>query len=134
MAREAAEDAAEMVKNFLDEIVEQLTNEGEASTDLLNDYPEGDAYHFENHVDRDYDLEEAAEILNEYHEYEETDTGLWLGQEPRRAIATQAAYTYGNAVYAKAVEIVRSINEQYADWLKGQVGDFVSHVADEYAK
>ena len=40
--REAADDAADTVRNFADEILEQLLDDGKASDDLLNDYPDGD--------------------------------------------------------------------------------------------
>ena len=73
----AASDAAETVLNYEDEILEQLLDAGEASDDLLNDYPNGDAWHHESHVDRDYNLQEAALLLGELRDYEETDSGLW---------------------------------------------------------
>ncbi len=41
--RDAADDAAETVRNFADEILEQLLDSGEASDDLNNDYPNGDS-------------------------------------------------------------------------------------------
>jgi hypothetical protein len=52
--REAADDAADTVRNFADEILEQLIDDGKASDDLLNDYPNGDAWHHECHVDKWY--------------------------------------------------------------------------------
>lgn len=109
--QEAQADAQEMAREFIDQICEQLIDNGKASTDLFNDYPNGDAYHHESHVDRDYDLTEAAAILDEYSEDEETDSGLWEGCEPRRAISTQAAYTYGNAVYGRWQRIIEEIND-----------------------
>ncbi len=107
---EAKSDAASTAENFLDEIVNALMEDGEASDDLLNDYPSGDSYHHENHPDKDYDLQESAAILDELHRYEETDSGLWEGLEPRRAIEAQAAYTYGNAVYGEFQDLVKEIN------------------------
>jgi hypothetical protein len=108
---EAETDAKEMVVNFIDEIVEKLIDEGEASRDLNNDYAGGDSYHHESHVDKSYSLLEAAELLDQLGEFEEDDDGLWEGQKPRDAISAQAAYTYGNAVYSEWQELIEKINE-----------------------
>lgn len=108
---EAKSDARETVENFISEIAEKLANRDEASDDLLNDYPNGDAWHHENHVDKSYDLTEAAELLDDLGDCEETDTGLWEGLAPREAISAQAAYTYGNAVYEQWRELIREIND-----------------------
>ena len=93
--REAADDAADTVRNFADEILEQLLDDGKASDDLLNDYPGGDAWHHENHVDKWYSLIDAAELIDQLSEFEETDSGLWEGQQPKEAISTCAAFIVG---------------------------------------
>jgi len=113
--QDAASDAAETIRNFEDEILEQLLDKGEASDDLLNDYPNGDSWHHERHVDKDYNLQEAGELFNDLSDYEETDSGLWEGLEPRRAIAVQAAYTYGNAVYSEWRDLIEKINDEAGD-------------------
>jgi hypothetical protein len=118
--REAADDAADTVRNFADEILEQLLDDGEASDDLLNDYPNGDAWHHECHVDKEYSLIDAATLIDQLMEFEETDSGLWEGLEPRRAIAAQAAYTYGNAVYSEWRELIEKINSEAG----GIISDF----------
>ena len=110
--QDAQEDAADFVLNFKDEVLEQLLDKGEASDDFLNDYPNGDAYHHETHVDKWYSLTEAAEVLDSLSDFTETDSGLWQGLEPRDAISAQAAYTYGNAVYSMAVNLIAEINDQ----------------------
>lgn len=109
---EAQAQAWDCASNFVDEMVEQWKRNGDISDDLNNDYPHGDLYHHENHVDNSYDLTEAAAILDKLDEYEETDHGLWDGLEPREAISAQAAYTYGNAVYSMWTDIVKEINER----------------------
>lgn len=114
---DARADAVSTVENYEDEIVEMLADDGKASDDLLNDYGSGDSYHHESHVDKFYDLTEAAELLDELSDYEETDSGLWQGLEPRRAIAAQAAYTYGNAVYSFFSDLIGEINDAVADAL-----------------
>lgn len=110
-AKEAEDDAKIMVVEFVDQIVEKLIDDGEASDDLNNDYSGGDSYHHETHVDKSYTLLEAANLLDQLSEHEETDSGLWEGQEPREAVSTQAAFTYGAAVYSEWADFVKTINE-----------------------
>lgn len=120
--KEAEDDAKQMVIEFSDQIVEKLIDDGEASDDLNNDYSGGDSYHHETHVDRSYSLLEAAILLDQLSEFEETDSGLWEGQEPREAIATQAAYTYGSAVYSEWVDFIREINDEAREVLDDFAG------------
>jgi hypothetical protein len=82
-------------------------------------------------VDRDYDLSEAAELLDDLSKFEETDTGLWEGQEPRRAIATQAAFTYGNAVYSYWRELIDAINDEVEDFVLDYEDDDGVTVSEE---
>lgn len=108
---DAKDDAKETAKHFLNEIVDSLVETGEASNDLYNDYPDGDSYHHESHLDRDYNLLEAAQLLDDLSDWEEDDSGLWQGLEPRRAVAAQAAYTYGNCVCALWYDLIKKIND-----------------------
>lgn len=107
---EAHSDAQDTARNFIDEIVEQYVDKGGVSDDLNNDYSGGDSYHHETHVDRAYSLTGAAKVLDDLREHTETDSGLWERQEPREAISTQAAFTYGNAVYSRWTDLVKEIN------------------------
>ena len=118
--REAADDAADTVRNFADEILEQLLDKGEASDDLLNDYPNGDAWHHESHVDKWYSMIDAATLIDQLDEFEETDSGLWEGQSFKEAISTCAAFTYGNAVYNEWRELIEKINSEAS----GFISDF----------
>ena len=113
--REAADDAADTVRNFADEILEQLLDDGKASDDLLNDYPDGDSWHHESHVDKWYSMIDAAILIDQLDEFEETDSGLWQGQSFKDAISTCAAFTYGNAVYSEWRELIEKINEEASD-------------------
>ena len=124
--REASDDACETIRNFADEILEQLLDCGKASDDLLNDYPNGDRWHHECHVDKWYNLTEAAELIDQLSDYEETDRGLWEGQQPKEAIGTCAAFTYGNAVYNEWREHIEQINEE-ADAI---IDDFDDKIRD----
>ncbi len=108
---DAISDAREMALNFLDEIVEQFKNKGSASDDINNDYPGGDEYHHLGHVDKEYHLSEAAELLDSLSRFTEDDYGLWQGLAPRDAISCQAAYTYGNAVVFYWSRLIDEIND-----------------------
>lgn len=118
----AESDAKETVDNFKDEIVEQLLDSGKASDDLLNDYDGGDAWHHESHVDKWYSLHDAAAVLDQLDEFEETDSGLWEGQGMKEALSTCAAFTYGNAVYNEWRKLIERINEE-ADTIISEFDD-----------
>ncbi len=116
--RESAEsDAKSAVSNFRDEIVEMLIDDGKASDDLLNDYPNGDGYHHESHTDRFYNLQEAAAVLDKLYDNEETDRGLWEGQDMKTALGTCAAFTYANAVYSEWNDLIGKVNDEADDIL-----------------
>jgi hypothetical protein len=107
----AEEDAKMLVTDyFMDEIIEQLIENGEASDDYKNDYHNGDEIFHETIVDRDYSTEEAIELLNDLRKFEEDDYGLCERLSWDRALATIAAYTYGNAVCEKWTELIAEIN------------------------
>jgi hypothetical protein len=105
----AEEDARETVSYFIDEIVQEIIERENAGTAELQINDLSDSYHHENHVDKSYSLKKAAELLDDLSDYEETDSGLWEGQEPRDAISTMAAFTYGNAVLRKFNDLVEDI-------------------------
>lgn len=112
----AIEDAWDMADNFLEDIITQAVT-GEVSNDLFNDYERGDEYHHSSHVDKEYSLLEAATLLDQLSSHEETDYGLWEGvHDPRQAVGTQAAYTYGNAVMYYWNNVIEEINEFLNMW------------------
>ncbi len=113
--QEALGDAISSVEHFFDEIVQAIIdNSGDAPTDIT-DRQYSDSYHHESHIDKSYRLLEAAQLLEDLDEFEETDSGLWEGQMPRDAISTQAAYTYGNAVASMFSDIMGDINSSIND-------------------
>lgn len=108
----AIEHARDTADNFLEELVEQAMEDvGDVDSDLRNYYAGGDEFHHCNNVDIDYDLLEAAEVLDRLRNHEERDSSLWEGLEPRRAVCVQAAYTFGNAVYWHWQRIVENIQD-----------------------
>lgn len=112
---ESVSDAKYTVQEFRDQIAEMLVDDGKASDDLHNDYGSGDAWHHESHVDKEYDLQESAELLSQLRDHEETDSGLWEGLEPQQAISAQAAYTYGNAVLSEWRDLIEEINDRWEE-------------------
>jgi hypothetical protein len=120
---QAASDAVDMAENFFTEIVLSfIDNHGGASDDFANDYEDGDSYHHETHVDKEYELLEAAQLLDQLEDHEETDSGLWEGLGPRKAVSCQAAFTYGNAVAYHWMQIIDTINED--EQLAGLFAEF----------
>ena len=118
--QEAEDDAANLVlEYFMNEIVDQLIDSGEASADINNDYDNGDNIFHETIVDRSYHLTDAAELLSQLYEYAEEDTGLWEGETDVDRIAEiQAAYTYGNAVWDEFDTLIMNINSLDIDDIK----------------
>jgi len=96
---------------FMDEIVNQLIENGQASDDYNNDYDNGDSIFHETIVDQDYSTDEAIELLSNLSEFEEEDSGLWEGQDWEQILSIKAAYTYGNAVYDIWRKLIEEINE-----------------------
>lgn len=115
------EDALDMIEHFDSEIADELDGAGEASG-MINDYSGGDEYHHENHVDRGYNLLEAATLLSQLSDHEETDSGLWDGLAPREAISAMAAYTYGNAVISDFVNLIDELNRDFDGIKVGKEG------------
>lgn len=112
---EAIDDAKRMVEEFRDQLIEKLIESGEASDDFNNDYAGGDRWHHETHINRDYSLQEAAELLSNLYRHKETDSGLWEGLDPERAIAAQAAFTYGNTVASEWSDLIEEINDKWGE-------------------
>ncbi len=108
---QAKGDAKETAYYFLDEMVDQYLDKSQVSADLLNGYTGGDSYHHEYHTDQGYSFRDAAELLVQLDEYEETEEGLWQGIGMKQAVCCCAAYTFGNAVLSLFREIVNQIND-----------------------
>lgn len=130
---EAESDAKTMFQEFVGQMCAQWEQYRKVSDDFNNDYAGGDDYHHGTHVDKEYDLTEAAAVLDQLSDYEETDYGLWQGLEPRRAIAAQAAYTYGNAVASCWHDIISDVNDDLAT-LTNIISDAHTDDADDDAR
>ncbi len=109
----ADEDAKEFIHVYLvDEIIEQLIEDGEFGEDIMNDFANRDSSFHETIVDRYYNDKEAIDLISDLYEYEETDSSIWEGLDWSEVLSSKAAWTYGNAVYDKATEILNEIREK----------------------
>ena len=104
-------DAQDIISNYIEEIAKMLIDDGEASTDLYNDYSDMDSRISES--DNYWrNPEEAIETINELSEFEEKDRGLWGGRSDYSEILNaKAHYTYQNALYHEIESMIESIND-----------------------
>jgi hypothetical protein len=109
----ADSDARDAIEYFLDEIVSRAFDDRDEVPTGIDEW--SDSYHHETHIDRSYSLMEAAEVLDQLSQYEETDSGLWEGQEPQEAVITQAAFTYAHAVYSEFRTMMEGVNEALSE-------------------
>ena len=76
-----------------------------------NDIDNLDSLWHETIVDRGYTLEDAAYILDNC-ENEETDSGIWDGQDAQGMMSARAAYSYSNDVWFRCEEMYNGIKER----------------------
>jgi hypothetical protein len=119
---EAQENARYILKDFIDEIADDAFEDGEIASDP-SDVDGLDRRMSEERGNQSYGLADAAQVLQELSDYEETDEGLWEGQAPEEAICTKACYTFDNAVR-------NMIDEQFSDW---RSNDEITEVLEDYA-
>lgn len=112
--QEAIEEATAAVEENMKEIVDQLWDDGAADVELSY----YDREFITTYSDRSYRLLEAAQVLDDLSDYEESDSGLWSGvEDPKEAVGIMAAYTYGNAVAAFFTDDMENVNSDVDDLL-----------------
>lgn len=109
--KDVRKDAIDFIVDHEDEIKEAIK---EGSDFDANDISCLDEDFHCDIIDRAYSPADAGYIL-ENCENEEDDRGLWDGQDPKQAISTMAAFSYGNDVWFEAKEIYEKIKEKYDD-------------------
>lgn len=129
--QEAMDDAKYFIKEFKDTMVEMLVDNGEISDDIYNDYDDGDRFVHENYTDKWYSLLEAAQVLDQLSDFEETDSGLWEGQAPKDAISTQAAFTYSSAVVSFIVDKIKELNSKW-ETVENKTAEEASKLIDTF--
>lgn len=104
-------DAQDIISDYIEEIAEMLINDGEASTDLYNDYRNMDANISESDS-YGHNPSDAIEIIDDLCEFEEEDSGLWEGcSDYSEILNAKAHYTYTNALYHEIESMIESIND-----------------------
>lgn len=98
-------------ENFIPEIIGYILDDGEASSDMYNDYADGDGIFHEQIIDQDWSVKEAMEMLATLGDFEEDDFGLWEGKDWEDILRIKAAYTFGNAVNDEWYSLISDINE-----------------------
>lgn len=123
---DARNDARRTVREFQEEILEQLMERGEASIDLQTDYSNGECWR--DQWDGDcYTLREAADLLEELPAHQEDDEELWEGlYDPSDAVSCQAAHTYGNAIFEEWCSLIDEINDK----AKTIIEDYAVHLSN----
>lgn len=118
----AIADARYAAKELQDQIIASvIENKGPAPKTELLDYDRG--YEYEP-GDTNYSMTEAGALLDELHEFEETDAGLWEGQPIRTAVVIAAGLTYRNATFSLFRNIIEEINEKVREELGGDLFSF----------
>lgn len=102
-------------KEAIDFIIEHEDMFKEAIVDEIEstyDISEFDTALHENITDRAYTLMDAAFVI-ENSDNPEDDSGMWEGQEPEKALKTQAAYTFRNNVDTEITDQYNELKEEY---------------------
>lgn len=97
------EEAKSFVEEHLDEAIKEILDGDTDMNQFIDDY------RLHEWVDNDFiyhNLTDSAHILDQSNN-EETDSGLWEGQEPREAIQTQAFFTYRTDMYLEIKELLK---------------------------
>ena len=124
IVKEAFEFLSELESDIKQSIIEGIEYVGDIE---LEESGYGDIHdHFHlSVIDRSLSLGDAAYIL-EHSQNEETDSGLWEGQDMRTALQTCAAFTYGNDVWEEVMEQYNALradpNLRLQNYLRGMEG------------
>jgi phage-related protein len=124
--------AREAAREIADDILAALAEKGEVD-EYSTDHDAADEFIFSGAADQNYSLLEAAQILEDLADWEETDSGLWQGLPPRDAVTAQAAWTLRAASCDFFGKIMAAVNE---DARGGILADMIGEddPACEYAR
>lgn len=108
--KEVESEAKDFIDNHEDDIKESIL---EGNTDIDDVKPHGGLYEdFREECQPSYDLEDAAFVIKNC-DNEESDSGIWEGQEPEDAIISKAIYSFQNDVWEKIREIFEEMVSEY---------------------
>lgn len=112
---EVEKDAYAFLSDIEDDIKKAILNGEDDISDIeCNESGYGyirDFFH-ESVTDRSYSIEDAAWVIANCEE-EETDSGMWEGQEMHQAMQICAAFSYGNDVWMKVAEIYEEMFDNF---------------------
>lgn len=118
-------------KSFVEDNELDLIDEIEDGNTDVNEYIHD--YRLHEWVDSDFiyvDLMDCAEILEQSNEVE-TDSGLWEGLEPRKAIETQAFFTYRNDLGFEVESQFKDILERKLEEVESDLDELREEWNDE---
>lgn len=105
------QEARDFIQGIRDDVVGAMVEGHEWDR---NDIDNLDESFDESITDRAYTLQDAAYIIAEC-ENEETDSGLWEGQQPEDAIQTKAAFSFSLDVWFKCEEMYKELIDTYEE-------------------
>lgn len=111
----ASEEAKDMMKYFMDDIVEIMLEN--IALDLRHNRLDAkmDQHLTENYNYKSFTLKESCDILEELSDYEETDSGAFMKKnDMKKSLQSCAVYTYQNGVKYQIGQLVEEINEDFA--------------------
>lgn len=112
---EVEKDAYAFLSDIEEDIKKAILNGEEDISDIEceeNGYGNIRDFFHESVTDRAYSIEDAAWVIANCEE-EETDSGMWEGQEMHQAMQICAAYSYSNDVWAKVEEIYEEMFDNF---------------------
>lgn len=115
------EDAQDFLDEYFDGFLSEIKDGVRYASGLIDD--DGKLH---EHLDQSLDLRESVDIL-EGSDNVETDSGLWEGLEPMRAIETQAFYTYKSDVNS-------TVREEMKERLESAQSEIQSQLDSEQAE
>ena len=107
--KDVEDEAKDFLSEYKDDLKRAIKEEKEFDRNDIEVLD--DAFH-ENITDRAYSPEDAVFIL-EHCDNEETDSGLWEGQDWRDELSTRAAFSFSSDVWFKCEQIYNEIKEEY---------------------
>src|SRR4030042_3569260 len=106
-------DIEQEAKSFLSEHEEEFKQAIKENKEFdRNEIDDLDEWFHEEITDRAYTLKDAAYIISNC-ENEETDSGIWEGQDAKATLSSIAAYSFSNDVWLKCEEIYKEIKENF---------------------
>jgi hypothetical protein len=122
--------ASDFVDEYIDETIQRIKDGDIDPSDFLND----EQHNFTENKFIHTDIVDHAHIIK-YSNEVETDSGLWEGLEPQRAIESMAYFTFRNDLRIEAGNQMRLKLEEVNEELEEKLDDVIEKYgedSDEY--